>query len=900
MNTTVETIPILIAGDVIVDRHFYDSGGDPDGQVFAKPELGGAAALYRLLHALTLKKRQIAEARRHKEIRERKKAGKNTDDVPPVPKIDVHFSIAKPPLAALPPRHNAYAVWAPFPRTKDDKKTTVWRAARPMGYGKAGKQPKTEYRARRIKGVAPRVLVLDDGGFDFRLSASAGLWCLPAEKDPAPDWLVLKMSSPVARGDLWYALRQKFADKLVCIVSAKELRGEKDVCIGTGTSWERTIEDLSKALTTNTVLKSLDACRHLIVTFSVDGALWIHRTAKNTAKATLIFDSARAEGEWGEAHDGTAFGFLSCMTAAVAESVAEHVAAGKPSLGLGHAIGIGLNAMRDLLNNGHGPHGPGAPLPDGYPTPRLAQFLAETKSDFAIKEIGWPRSVAADDAWIMVSGEPSASRDARLSVISGISRQIVINGDAALRATPHARFGALVTADRSEIEALRGLRRLMRDYRAKAKPERPLSIGVFGPPGAGKSFGVKQLATEVFGKEAWLEFNLSQFDGPADLVGAFHQVRDRVLGGVTPVVFWDEFDSRAYFWLQYLLAPMQDGRFQDDQLNHAIGKCVFVFAGGTCFSFDEFKAKGGEEAAFKLAKAPDFKSRLDGYYDVLGPNQRVKPDEVDVPDPSGPNQRPLPDKEDVPEPSDICYPLRRALFMRAKFLGDAKGRLDIDPDLLEALLRVNKYKHGARSLEKLVLALKPPKGGQIQRSSLPPPAQLAMHVQAEKFNEILAHNASYRISQIIEHLAASIHENWREESKSKAPRLDVPYAKLAPIDQEDNRAAARRIPDVLALVGLGLATQEEAKSAKKPDAAEIRSYIESHIELLAEAEHDGWMSHRAKNGWRYGAPRKDTLKLHPLMVPYGDLPDVEKEKDRSSVLNYQAQADAAGLVIVWL
>jgi hypothetical protein len=39
------------------------------------------------------------------------------------------------------------------------------------------------------------------------------------------------------------------------------------------------------------------------------------------------------------------------------------------------------------------------------------------------------------------------------------------------------------------------------------------------------------------------------------------------------LVLWDEFDSRGFHRLQYLLAPMQDGRFQDGALTHAVGRC---------------------------------------------------------------------------------------------------------------------------------------------------------------------------------------------------------------------------------------------------------------------------------------------------------------------------------------
>jgi len=60
------------------------------------------------------------------------------------------------------------------------------------------------------------------------------------------------------------------------------------------------------------------------------------------------------------------------------------------------------------------------------------------------------------------------------------------------------------------------------------------------------------------------------------------------------------------------------------------------------------------------------------------------------------------------------------------------------------------------------------------------------------------------------------------------------------------------------------------------------------------------MSHRQSTGWRYGKERDDEHKFHPLMVPYSDLPDEEKEKDRNAVRSYPAQIKAAGLEIVWL
>ncbi len=143
-----------------------------------------------------------------------------------------------------------------------------------------------------------------------------------------------------------------------------------------------------------------------------------------------------------------------------------------------------------------------------------------------------------------------------------------------------------------------------------------------------------------------------------------------------------------------------------------------------------------------------------------------------------------------------------------------------------------------------------------------------------------------------EAIAAAIHETWRALSVQQGwkmqAHLDQPYAALGEADKEDNRAAARRMARVLGAGGFVL-------SPSGPGVAP--AVLESRMETLAEAEHDGWMAHRASNGWTFGAVRDDAAKRHPSMIPYAELPETEKEKDRANIRHYPAFAARAGLCI---
>lgn len=55
-------------------------------------------------------------------------------------------------------------------------------------------------------------------------------------------------------------------------------------------------------------------------------------------------------------------------------------------------------------------------------------------------------------------------------------------------------------------------------------------------------------------------------------------------------------------------------------------------------------------------------------------------------------------------------------------------------------------------------------------------------------------------------------------------------------------------------------------------------------EQLARNVHDNWAVDRQKEGWTYGPERNDTLKQHPCLVDYNDLPESEKEYDRNTAM----------------
>src|SRR5450759_1294279 len=69
--------------------------------------------------------------------------------------------------------------------------------------------------------------------------------------------------------------------------------------------------------------------------------------------------------------------------------------------------------------------------------------------------------------------------------------------------------------------------------------------------------------------------------------------------------------------------------------------------------------------------------------------------------------------------------------------GDGSGKLRIDRGVLEAMLKVREYKHGARSVESIINMSALAGKNRFERSSLPAEAQIQLHVDSQNFFSVL-------------------------------------------------------------------------------------------------------------------------------------------------------------------
>ena len=332
-------------------------------------------------------------------------------------------------------------------------------------------------------------------------------------------------------------------------------------------------------------------------------------------------------------------------------------------------------------------------------------------------------------------------------------------------------------------------------------------------------------------------------------------MRDIVLEGKVPFVFFDEFDSdfngKPLGWLKYFLAPMQDGKFRDGESTHPIGNAIFVFAGGTKSTYKNFVQnlpendssavsfkEGNDETqtpeedvkeedakkAFRDVKGPDFVSRLRGYINVMGPNRQRRENDYD----------------------DASI-IRRAKILRtllkndprASGLFNSENELNIDEGVLRAMLYVTKYEHGTRSMNALIEMSRLEGKKRYDLSALPVREQLDLHVDADEF-QFLTRTERYQSMLLLQdipnfdessfqkrerdmvnmaiNVAELIHKDYAEHREAEGTSSESTAFEALPDDfKQSNIDAAEDIPNKLRAINHGIRKIPHGKTARTPD-----------------------------------------------------------------------------------
>jgi hypothetical protein len=714
-----------------------------------------------------------------------------------------------------------------------------------------------DFKSQEISAPAVLVLVDSSNGFIDMASDMSGLYLT------RPRHVLYKMTRPLGIGHLWDQIRlgpvldngKRDPSRIVVVVNADDLRAE-GIELSRHLSWEKAAEDFVRQLCSNGRLDTLITCAHLIVRFDCDGIIH-HRGGPRHLPPVLYFDPECVESEFAESNLGQMTGLTTAFTAGLAMGLATD-----PNNGLETGIRLGFAASRRLARTGFclNPE-------DDAPDYAYADIMRDLQQDRKLAAVEIPSGkINRGHSWSILEetmGDPEA-----------VARHIVqIGPNTALARVPTARFGRLITADRQEIESFRAITNLLDEYFKKPQTK-PWGIGVFGPHGSGKAFAATHVAERAAqGRSVVrLEYNLSQFTNLQTLSAAFQTIRDHTLAGQLPMVFFDTFDAEFGMklgWLRYFLAPMQMGNFLDHGQEHPIGNAIFFFIGSSFTSFAKFASpidsspEDPDRNAFYAAKGPDFISCLRGYIDIMGSDRISK--------------------------SDHMYSIRRALLLRALLekrepqlkVGE---RIIIDEAVLNGLLSIEKYRHGARSLE-MILAMCTISGRrEFERAALPAESQLNLHVDAKAFMNLV------RYPKLDEKLRETIAKGLDEVCKQQRRKIAVTGAARKALDQsedmlpwddmkehqrESTRSQADDIPHKLRMVNCYMA--KEPRGIRPV----VKAFTEDEVEILAIREHERWNAELLQKQWRNAAegisPRKSYL------IPWRDLDQHLKDFDRAMV-----------------
>ena len=103
-------------------------------------------------------------------------------------------------------------------------------------------------------------------------------------------------------------------------------------------------------------------------------------------------------------------------------------------------------------------------------------------------------------------------------------------------------------------------------------------------------------------------------------------------------------------------------------------------------------------------------------------------------------------------------------------------------------------------------------------------------------------------------------------------------------------AAIRHIGWVYYQIASGQPYNEIANEDQLKSLLDGIKYADEHPDMTPEQNHENWMKMKISQGWEYGSIKDFDLKTHPDLVPFDELPDIEKRKDTADYIGHRLAA----------
>ena len=133
----------------------------------------------------------------------------------------------------------------------------------------------------------------------------------------------------------------------------------------------------------------------------------------------------------------------------------------------------------------------------------------------------------------------------------------------------------------------------------------------------------------------------------------------------------------------------------------------------------------------------------------------------------------------------------------------------------------------------------------------------------------------------LERLARAIHDLYNEKMLMRYPDRPLKYPnfdRLTDSLKYSNLRQAMDIPEKLRKMGMAMCSAHDEGTA-------VTDIPHEYIEVLAEQEHEAWITERIASGWTAASSTDEKLKLTPYLIPYNKLPDEIKQLDRDPIEN---------------